>query len=161
VGEGERLAQGALPQRRVGSSGDGEIDHRRVRSVAQVGSGNGGTDIACLSAGAAPRDDAGMDISMGNALIVTAVVASAVLVMSRGDRILPIVALIASGLEALIVFKVITFAVRPVRIDIVLPALLVIAGGACWMRMSTKGQVTAATTVTFVGLIQLFLAVSA
>ncbi|MCL7153720.1 hypothetical protein MWK25_27070, partial [Escherichia coli] len=65
-----------------------------------------------------------MTISYPTALVVTAVIASLVLFAERGNRIFPLVALVAAALEALIVFDVVTFAVRDLRIDVVLPALL-------------------------------------
>ena len=78
--------------------------------------------------------------------------------LGRAERLFSIIALVVSGVEALIVFDVITFKVKPFRLDIVFPALLVVAGLVCWSRLSTTGQVTAATIVTFVGAIQLLTA---
>jgi len=100
-----------------------------------------------------------MHVSSGTALIVTALVASLFLALARGERVFSIVAVIASGIEALIAFKVITFSMRPVRIDVLLPGVLVVAGAVCWSRLSTKGQVTAATAVVLIGLLQLLGAV--
>ena len=99
-----------------------------------------------------------MHVSYAEALIVTALLASLLLALGRAERMFSLVAVAVSGIEALIVFDVITFKVRPFRLDVVFPALLVIAGGICWSRLSTKGQVTAATVVTLVGLIQLLTA---
>lgn len=100
-----------------------------------------------------------MHVSYASALVVAAVLASLLLALGRAERLFSVVALVASGLEALIIFKVVTFAVRPVHIDVVLPAILVISGAICWSRLSTKGQVTAATVVCLVGLIQLLTAI--
>ena len=102
-----------------------------------------------------------MHLNYPTALVAIALVSSVVLVMARGDRIFPIVATAASALEALIAFELITFSVRSFRIDIVLPALLVLAGVVCWARMSTKGQITASTLVTVVGTLQLLAALRA
>jgi Na+/proline symporter len=102
--------------------------------------------------------DRAMHVSYAEALIVTALLASLLLALGRAERLFSLVALAVSAIEALIVFDVITFKVRPFRLDIVFPAALVIAGGICWSRLSTKGQVTAATVVTLVGLIQLLTA---
>lgn len=100
-----------------------------------------------------------MHVQSGTALVVTALVASLLLLLGRGERVFAIIAVIASGIMALIAFDVITFSMKPVRVDVTLPALLVIAGAACWSRLSTKGQVTAATTLVLVGLLQLLSAV--
>lgn len=100
-----------------------------------------------------------MHVSSGTALVVTALVASLLLVLGRSERVFSFIALFAAGLEALLAFDVITFSVKKLRIDVILPALLVVAGAVCWSRLSTKGQVTAATTVVLVGLLQLLSAV--
>lgn len=99
-----------------------------------------------------------MEFSYSTALVVTAVVSSLVLCLERGNRVFPLIALVVSGVQALIVFGVISFAMRGLRIDVVLPALLVIAGVVCWSRTSHKSHVTAATLVTLVGLLQLLAA---
>jgi len=96
-----------------------------------------------------------MHVQFSTALIVTALVAAVILVMDRGDRLFPILALIACGIEALLVFHVIELSSNKFRIDVILAALMAIAGGVCWARSSGKSAVTAATLVTFVGAIQL------
>src|SRR5262245_17123009 len=100
-----------------------------------------------------------MHVQFGTFLIVSALLASIVLVLARGDRIFPMIALVASGIEALIAFDVITMSVKSMRLDVILPALLVIAGLVCWMRMASRNLTTASTVVTMVGLIQLLIAV--
>ena len=102
-----------------------------------------------------------MHLTYATSLVVTALLASIVLATARGDRIFPLLALLSSGLQTLIPFDAITFSVRSFRIDVVLPALLLLAGAVCWFRLSTKGQVTAATLVSAVGLLQVLSAVGA
>jgi hypothetical protein len=99
-----------------------------------------------------------MHIELGTALIVTALASSIVLVLNRGDRIFPVVALLASGLAALIHFDIISLSSGKFRIDVILPALLTVAGGVCWARSSTKSTNTASTLVLVVGILQLFAA---
>jgi hypothetical protein len=111
-----------------------------------------------LEGAARVAHDQAMHVSYAEALIVTALCASLLLALGRAERLFSIVALVVSGIEALIVFDVVTFKVRPFRLDIVFPAALVVAGAICWSRLSTKGQVTAATIVTLVGSIQLLTA---
>lgn len=102
-----------------------------------------------------------MHLTYATSLVIIALISSVVLAMGRGDRIFPVVAVLTSALEALIAFDAVTISVRSFRIDVVLPALLVLAGLVCWARLSTKGQVTAATLVSAVGILQLLAAVGA
>jgi hypothetical protein len=116
----------------------------------------GPVSVRCgLSSVPAARDDGGMHVSLGHALVVAALVASVFLVLERGDRLFPIIALVASGLEALIVYDVISLSARSVRIDVILPAILLLAGGVCWARATTKTPITAASVATLVAAIQL------
>ncbi len=98
-----------------------------------------------------------MHVQFSTALIVAALVAAVILVLDRGDRLFPILALIACGIEALLVFHVIQLSSNKFRIDVILAALMTVAGGVCWARSSGKSAVTAATIVTLVGLVQLLL----
>ncbi|HEY1557122.1 MAG TPA: hypothetical protein VGF94_19940 [Kofleriaceae bacterium] len=101
-----------------------------------------------------------MHVSFGHALVGSALVASIVLLLHREDRLFPALALVASGLEALMVFHVIELSSGKLRIDAILPALLMIAGAVCWARDDTKPSITAATVATLVGALQLLLAFS-
>jgi hypothetical protein len=96
-----------------------------------------------------------MHVQFTTALVVTALIAAVVLVLDRGDRLFPILALIACGIEALLVFHVIELSSNKFRIDVILAALMAVAGGVCWARSGGKSAVTAATLVTLVGVIQL------
>lgn len=100
-----------------------------------------------------------MHVTFGTALVVAALVASAILVLPRGDRLFPALAVVAAGIEALIAFGIIVLASRSFRVDVILPALLAVAGVVSWARVTSKVHVSAATVVTVVGLIQLLLAV--
>jgi hypothetical protein len=101
-----------------------------------------------------------MHISFAHALVVSALIASVALLLHRDDRLFPVLALVASGLEALIVFNVISLSSGKFRIDVILPALLAFAGGVCWAKEDGKVTVTAATVATLVGVLQLLLALS-
>jgi len=101
------------------------------------------------------RSEARMDIQLATVLIASALIGSIVLFFERGDRVVPVVALIAAGIEALLHFDIISLSSGKFRIDVILPALLVIAGGVCWTRTSTKSTITAATAVFAVGALQL------
>jgi hypothetical protein len=101
-----------------------------------------------------------MHIQFGTALVVAALVASIILVLNRGDRLFPVIAAVAAGVEALMVFRILTLSVSTFRIDVVLPAALTIAGAVCWARSSGKSTIAASTVVLMVGLMQLLLALS-
>lgn len=99
-----------------------------------------------------------MTIDFSTALIVCTLVAAVMLVLQSGERLVPLIALVAVGIEALIAFRVIQLSSAKVRIDVILPAVLVVTGGICWSRSATKSAVTASTVVALVGLIKLLLA---
>jgi hypothetical protein len=100
-----------------------------------------------------------MHIEFATALVVVAFVSSIVLVTNRGDKIFPIVAAVACGIEALILFHVLELSSGKFRIDVILPAVIAIAGAVSWARASAKSTTTAATLVTTVGAIQLLSAI--
>jgi hypothetical protein len=100
-----------------------------------------------------------MHIEFATALVVVAFISAIVLVMERGDKIFPIIAAVACGIEALMLFKVLELSSGKFRIDVILPALIAIAGGVSWARASAKSTATAATLVTTVGAIQLLSAI--
>lgn len=93
-------------------------------------------------------------MTIGTLLVLTAVLGSVVLVAQTTARLFPLVALVASGLEALLAFKVISFSVSGLNILFILAIALVVGGGASWMHSTAKHSVTAATAVTMVGAVQ-------
>jgi hypothetical protein len=101
-----------------------------------------------------------MHISSAHAFVVAALVASVVLIFHRDDRLFPVLALVASGLEALQVFNVISLSSGKFRIDLILAGLLLIAGVVCWAKEDGKVTVTAATVATLVGALQVLAAVN-
>ena len=96
-----------------------------------------------------------MTIDFGTALIVCALIASVILVLQGGERLVPLIALVACAIEALIVFHVIQLSSAKLRIDVILPAVLVVTGGISWSRAASKSAITASTVITLVGLIRL------
>jgi hypothetical protein len=89
------------------------------------------------------------------ALVIVALVSSIVLLLEQSGRTVAVVAVLAAGIEALLVFGLMSLSVAKFRIDVVLPAVLAIAGAIAWARTSGKHAVTAATLVTAVGALQL------
>jgi len=100
-----------------------------------------------------------MTVDFATALVVCAVIGSLLLALGSGNRIVPAVALVASVIEALIVFRVIHLSSPKLRIDVILPAVLVVTGGICWSRSATKPAITASAVIVMVGLIQLLRAI--
>jgi hypothetical protein len=96
-----------------------------------------------------------MTIDFGTALVVCALIASVILVLAGGERLVPLIALVACAIEALIVFHLIQLSSPKLRIDVILPAVLVVTGGIAWSRAATKSAISAATVITLVGLIRL------
>jgi hypothetical protein len=96
-----------------------------------------------------------MSIDFHTALAVCALVASVILVLQGGERLIPVIALVACALEAASAFHVLQLSSPRVRIDMILAAVLLITGGIAWARSSSKPAISAATVVALVGLIQL------
>ena len=94
---------------------------------------------------------------MHTVLILVALASSLVLVMQKTDRVFPLIALAAAGMEALLAFGLVSLSIASFRIDVILPALLVVAGIVCWSRSNVKGTTTAATLITLIGVMQLLL----
>src|SRR5262245_19345196 len=92
-----------------------------------------------LCAGTLPE---GGHMDFATALVVCALVSSIILALNRGDRLIPAIAFVACGIEALIAFHIIQLASPKFRIDVILPAILVITGGICWSKSSTKSTIT-------------------
>ncbi|TMQ03251.1 MAG: hypothetical protein E6J90_08760 [Deltaproteobacteria bacterium] len=99
-----------------------------------------------------------MTIDFGTALVVCALIASVILVLQGGERLIPLIALVACAIEALIEFHVIRLSSPKIRIDAILPAVICVTGGIAWARSTTKAAITAATVVALAGLIQLLFA---
>jgi hypothetical protein len=88
-------------------------------------------------------------------MVLVALAASLVLVTQASARLFPIIALIASGLEALVAFKIVTFSISGINLALVLAIALLVAGAGSWMQTESKTPVTAATAVALIGAIQL------
>jgi hypothetical protein len=104
------------------------------------------------------RTIASMHIEFGTALVLATLLAAVVLLVQKSDRMFPTVAVVAAGIEALMAFGVLSLTLAKFRVDVILPGLLVLSGGVCWAKSSTKSAITSATIVTLVGMIQLMLA---
>ena len=99
-----------------------------------------------------------MTIDFATALVVCALISAVTLTLHGGGRLVAVIALVACAIEALIAFRAIQLSSAKFRIDVILPAVLVVTGGICWSRSTTKSAITASTVIAIVGLIQLLLA---
>ena len=93
-------------------------------------------------------------MTVGTLLVLSAVLGSVVLVAQSTARLFPLVALVASGVEALLAFKVVHISVSGINLLFLLGIALIVGGGASWMNATAKPAVTAATVVTVVGAVQ-------
>lgn len=97
-----------------------------------------------------------MHFDLGTVLAITALLASFALM--KTDRLFALLALAAAALQTLMALGVMTLTLAKFRIDVILPALLVVSGAVCWSKVATKSAVTAATIVTLLGSLELLLA---
>jgi hypothetical protein len=99
-----------------------------------------------------------MHMNMSTITIGLAFAASLFLFFKETNRLFPTLASIASGVELLLALGVMSLTLSKYKIDVILPALLAVAGIACWTKVSSKGGVTAATIAALIGTMQLLLA---
>jgi hypothetical protein len=93
-------------------------------------------------------------MSVATLMVLAALAASLVLVVQATARLFPVIALVASGIETLLAFKIVSFSVSGISVYLVLAAALLVSGGITWFQSESKPIVTAATVVTLIGAIQ-------
>ncbi len=93
-------------------------------------------------------------MSLGVLLIVVAAVAALVLLFRAKSRLFPVVAVVASGLQALAVFDILRVESGVVSLPLVFGVAIAVAGAVLWTESKERIQVTAATLLLLVGLIQ-------
>jgi hypothetical protein len=89
-------------------------------------------------------------------LVCVALLGAIVLVASHRPLVFPLIALVASSLEALRTFHLIQLNVPHVPLPLVLGGALLVSGVAVHIRALTKGTVTSATAIVLVGALQTF-----
>jgi hypothetical protein len=104
-----------------------------------------------------PCDDRRMHVhvNVSTALVLVALISAIVLLLQKTERTVPVVAVLAAGIEALLAFGLMSLSLAKFRVDVVLPAVLAVTGVIAWARSSTKHTITASTLVAAVGAIQL------
>ena len=91
-------------------------------------------------------------------LVWIALVGSLVLVAQFRPVVFPVVALVASGFEALMSFHLVSINVAHVPLGLVFGVALLIAGVAVFAKAAAKSSVAAATAVALVGALQTIVA---
>jgi hypothetical protein len=87
-------------------------------------------------------------------LAVAALAASALLFFSSQGRAIAAIALLASGVEVVLVMGWLRVDIGGVNLGLVLALLLAVPGLVAWFRAAGKAAVTAAAIVAFIGILQ-------
>lgn len=96
-----------------------------------------------------------MQLSLGTALVIAAVLSSAVLVLEREHRSSPFIALGAALFQALLLFDAFDFLRYIWRIEFILPAAQFVAAYTVWTETKRKRAITASTVLLVVTIIEL------
>jgi hypothetical protein len=99
-----------------------------------------------------------MSLSVGFAMV--ALVASVILLRFK-RRYLPIIAVVASGIEVAIAFGLVKLSIAGLPLMLILGAVLTAMGVIIFMKVNTKLMLAASTILTFIGVIQLLVALGA
>jgi hypothetical protein len=94
-------------------------------------------------------------MSLHIALALSALAASAALLLSGASRTLAVIALVASGIEVAMALGLLHLSVARLPLGIVLGFALAVPGVLAWLRTGAKTAVSAAVIVTFVGALQI------
>src|SRR5215470_16485367 len=94
-------------------------------------------------------------MNLSHALVIAALVGSLLLVFQLKSKLVAIIAAAAAGIEALFAFHIVHFGVRGINLGLILAAALAVCGAFLWMKVGGKTHTTAATVLTFVGVIHL------
>ena len=89
-----------------------------------------------------------------NLLTVVALAASVFLVLNVPARLFPVIALVASALEALRAFGILSLKVPMIGAALLFGGAMVVGGVGSWIKSSGKVPVTAAVLVALVGLMR-------
>ena len=91
---------------------------------------------------------------INNLPILVALAASVLLVLRVPARLFPVIALVASAIEALRAFGVVSFKVPAIGAAVLFGAAMAVGGVGSWIKSSNKVAVTAAVVVALVGLMR-------
>jgi hypothetical protein len=93
-------------------------------------------------------------MTISTVLTAAATLAAAILVTQVRQRTIPTIALVAAGVELLLLFRVVSLKVSGMPLTLVLGGALLVAGGIAWSRADAKMPVTCASIITLVGAVQ-------
>jgi hypothetical protein len=93
-------------------------------------------------------------MSMTTVLACIAVVAALVMTIQHRPLVFPIIALVVSGLEALMALHVLHFSIANLPLGLIFGGVLVVAGAMVYLKTSGKSVIAAATVVVVVGALQ-------
>lgn len=96
-----------------------------------------------------------MQLSLGTALVVCAILSSAMLVLDREHRSAPFIALGAALFQGLLLFDVFDFLRYIWRIELILPATQFVCAYTVWTETKQKRAITASTVLLVVTMIEL------
>lgn len=96
-----------------------------------------------------------MQVSLGTALVITAVLASTLLVIDREHRTSPFIALGAAVVQALMLFGLLDFLRNFWRIELILPTAQFIAAYTVWAETTKKRAITASSILLCVTMLEL------
>lgn len=94
-------------------------------------------------------------MNVSTALVLAALVAAALAVAFSSQRLVPVIAFAAAGIEAVLRFGLVRIDARGLPLALVLAGTLAITGAIVWSRANGKSTVTAAAIVALVGIVQL------
>ena len=97
-------------------------------------------------------------MTLHTALAASAVLAAAWLFFTAGTRALPLVALLAGAAEVALAERWFRVAVPGATLSLGLGAALAVPGLVLWWKAGGKGPLTAAAVLSFIGLLQVALA---
>lgn len=93
-------------------------------------------------------------MNANNLLTVVALAASILLMLKASSRLFPVIALVASAIEVLRAFGIVSFKVPVIGAALLFGGAMVVGGVGSWIRASNKVPVTAAVLVALVGLLR-------
>ncbi len=89
-----------------------------------------------------------------SALVVAALVAAIVVLVQQGGGLYPLIAVVVSGLEALLAFGLVHLSIAHLPLGLILGGVLAVVGVVLYVRVAAKSAVAASTIITLVGVIQ-------
>ncbi len=97
-------------------------------------------------------------MTVSTVLALAAAAASLLLLMQARQRAFPTVALVASGVQVLLYFRILSISVSGASLSVVLGTALAVAGVVSWTQLEQKLPVTAAAVIATVGAVQVLAA---